>query len=84
MLLFDSYLTDDVCLFTRTQVPCENDRHVTDEIKHEVQHAFQLPSKLNADIDDDMKPTGRLSNANGSDSGSKKKKGFRHSSSRSL
>ena len=52
-------------------MPCENDRHVTDAVKHEVKHAFQPPQDYGADLDDIMFQTGRSKNA--SDTSSRKK-----------
>ena len=54
-------------------MPCENDRHVTDAVKHEVKHAFQLPQDYGADLDDIMFQTGRSKNASDTSS---RKKGF--------
>ena len=51
-------------------MPCENDRHVTDAVKHEVKHAFQLPQDYGADLDDIMFATGR---SKASDTSSRKK-----------
>ena len=62
------------------QVPCEDDRHVTDNVKHEVKKPFQ---NYGADLDDIMGETGRGSNDSFSSS-RKKKSSSKLGSSRGL
>lgn len=52
-------ITNYLSIFTYLQTRPENDRHVTDNVKHEVKHAFVLPVNYGADLEDIMSQTGR-------------------------
>ena len=66
------------------QSPCENDRHVTDNCKHEVKHSFVVQQFYGDDLADIMNQTGR-SGTNMSDASSRKvKKGFNRTSTKLL